>query len=610
MGYIVRMPQMGMEMDRGEVVSWEYDEGETVEADEVIVVVESEKATNDVNARENGTIRRIIVEETEKVEPGTPIGILAAPDEDLSQFEDHIDASLVDGSDGGGADTGGNASGVEDGGNSASSSPASTTRSQSRPKSADVRASPGARQVAGENDVDLTTVEGSGPGGAITEGDVETHLENASETQSESRSGGSASDEPVRASPGARQLATEKGISLAAVDGTGPGGAITEGDVEAHLERDSGTAADVTRTVRETRELSTVQQTISDRLSESDRQAVHVTLNRSFSAETLRAVKTAAEQQDTDVSLTDLLLRSVGAQLETQPEFNALFEDGQHNLIEEVNVGVAVDVESGLLTPVVPTVSNKSVEAVADARRTLTRRALEGESTMDDLSGGTFTISNLGMFGVDDFDPIINPPEIAILGVGRIRDDGTMTLSLSFDHRVVNGADAARFLDGLVGTLTDSDALVEFFDADVPLTTAEPDLDDREIRIETDGDLAGRFRTAYGSVEFDEPEAIGGSGSAPSPVDHFLGSLGSCFSLMVRQLAAQNDVTVRSVTSDVVGSPDQGSLEEIDITLRVETDANLETVTELATKAERACYVARIVSDDVPIRLDVAELSS
>ena len=132
-----------------------------------------------------------------------------------------------------------------------------------------------------------------------------------------------------------------------------------------------------------------------------------------------------------------------------------------------MNVGVAVDVDGGLVTPVVPDVRTKSAEEVAALRGALTERALAGEFTSEDLAGGTFTVTNLGMFGVDSFDPVINPPETAILGVGRVRENGTMTLSLSFDHRVVNGADAARYLDDLVGTLTDPGTLVSFFDADL-----------------------------------------------------------------------------------------------------------------------------------------------
>ena len=401
MGYIIRMPQMGMEMDQGEVVSWELPEDEAAEEDDIIAIVESEKTTNEVAAREDGVIRRIIVEEGGKVEPGVPIGIFAAPDEDLSKFEDQIDVSLDGADDESGAET-------------TAKARATTGMSEPAGQSEDVRASPGARKLAGRESVDLTAVDGTGPGGAISEEDVERFLDTEADERSE-QSGGTAATESVRASPGARKAATEAGVDLSAVDGTGPGGAISEEDVDQYLESegaDGGSTAG--RTISQRRKLSGVQQTISDRLSESYRDAVHVTLNRSFDAEALRDVSAAAETAGVDVSISDLLLAGVGAQLEANPEFNALFEDGEHRLVEEVNIGVAVDAEAGLLTPVVPSVSDKSVEAVAEVRRTLTERVLSGEFTGDDLSGGTFTISNLGMFGIDDFDPIINPPEISI----------------------------------------------------------------------------------------------------------------------------------------------------------------------------------------------------
>ena len=430
MGYVIRMPQMGMEMDEGEVVEWAVEEGEAVDEDEVVAVVESEKATNEVEAREAGTLRRIVVPEGGTVEPGTPVGILAGPDEDLSEYETEIE----------------DADAADDGGSAAS---------------------------AGASDDGASSAAGGGGSGAAVAAASTGDGQRASGqgTSASERDTGDAGD--VRATPGAQQFASEEGIDLAAVAGTGPQGVVIEDDVEDYLKEttpDAAAAADsgaATRTVSEARQLSGIQQTISDRLGESYRNAVHVTVKREFDATALRNVSAAADAAGADVSMTDLLVRAAGAELAARPAFNALFEDGEHRPIEEVNIGVAVDVEAGLITPVVPRVDAKSVEAVADARGRLTDRALSGEFTSDDLAGGTFTITNLGPFGVDSFDPVINPPEVAILGVGRVRNDGAMTLSLSFDHRVLNGADAAKFLDGLVGTLTDALALAAFFETDL-----------------------------------------------------------------------------------------------------------------------------------------------
>ena len=538
MGYIVRMPQMGMEMDQGEVVEWQYDEGDDVEEGDVIAVVESEKAANDVGAREDGRLRRIVVGEGDTAEPGDPIGIVAGPDEDLAEYEVELEdeAADADADAGATADASGAAAAANaDDGAAAGGSAAGGTGSRggAADTSADeVRATPGARQRAEEADLDLTAVEGTGPQGVITEDDVEHYFRDrgtdddgtaaasvgtgagaaAVDADAAAGTAGSAdagattagaeaealvagagvgpdahdataaaaapgADE-VRASPGARRLAGREGVDLTAVDGTGPEDVITEADVRATLEAVSTPAArttagaasgagDATRTVTEARELGGIQQTVSERLGESYRNAVHVTVKRTFDAGTMVDVAGMAEDRGVDASLTDLLLKGVGETMTSHPAFNALFEGGEHRLVEEVNVGVAVDVDGGLVTPVVPDVRAKSAEEVAAVRGALTERTLAGEFTSEDLAGGTFTVTNLGMFGVDSFDPVINPPETAILGVGRVRENGTMTLSLSFDHRVVNGADAARYLDDLVGTLTDPGTLVSFFDADL-----------------------------------------------------------------------------------------------------------------------------------------------
>lgn len=500
MGYIVRMPQMGYEMDEGEVVSWEREEGEAIAEDEILVVVESEKATNEVESREDGTLRRIVVPEGGTVEPGTPIGIVAGSDEDIAEYEAEIDADAEtatvpaqEATAAAESEPATTTAGTADGtGPAATAAAAPDTDGRD---AGDVRATPGARRLAEEEGVDLGAIGGTGPHGVVTEDDVREHAFAAATATPAATAGGAEAGvavevahepietpppEGVRASPGARQLASGAGLDLTAVEGTGPQGVVTEADVRGVIEagasetRTSEPAAEpaavetgASRTVREARDLSRVQQTVSDRLSESYRNAVHVTNKRRFDASALRAVAAAADAAGLDVSMTDLIVKALGAELAARPEFNGLFEDGTHKLVAEVNVGVAVDVEEGLVTPVVPTVTEKSAEQVARVRGELTERAVAGEYTSEDLAGGTFTITNLGPLGVDSFDPVINPPEIAILGVGRVREDDQMTLSLSFDHRVVNGADAARFLGGLVDTLSDPLALAGFLETDV-----------------------------------------------------------------------------------------------------------------------------------------------
>lgn len=216
------------------------------------------------------------------------------------------------------------------------------------------------------------------------------------------------------------------------------------------------------RTVREERTLDKMRRTIADRLQESSQNAPHVTVTREADAEALLdKAETAKQRLDIDVTLVDLLLCAVADTLSEHTAFNATFEDWTHRLYEEQNIGVAVDIDAGLVTPVLSDVGSKSLATIHEERQELVSRMQAGDYTMSDFRGGTFTVTNLGPLGVDSFTPIINPPEVAILGVGGIKsrphpDNGDIVfrrqlpLDLSFDHRVVDGADAARFLDTLV----------------------------------------------------------------------------------------------------------------------------------------------------------------
>jgi pyruvate dehydrogenase E2 component (dihydrolipoamide acetyltransferase) len=537
MGYVVRMPQLGMSMEEGTVVEWRVETGERVEEDDVIAVVESEKTTADVEAREAGVLRRILVEAGVTVEPGDAIGVVAGPDEDL-------DPSLAD---------------VDE------------------PEAADPVSS-------GETDAPATGSQSTGDAGG-------------------GAAGGSSDD--VRATPGARQRAEEAGVDLTTVEGTGPQGVVTEEDVESTAASGTAQSTVAMRTVTEARPLSGMQRTISERLAASDDNAVRVTLDRTFDASVLRETVRAARDAGADVSLIDALLAAVTEALADHPAFNATFEDGEHRLVEEVNLGVAVDVEDGLVTPVIGDAGSLRVEALSARRGELVERVRAGEFTGDDLAGGTFTVSNLGAFGVDHFDPVIDPPQVAILGVGRVRDDDSMTLSLSFDHRVVNGADGARFLDSLVDAATDPDALAARFEADIE-TGSGRESETRAVTVENGSGLSGTYAVdgLDDAVAFDEPTDAGGGGTAPTPVEHLLGALGSCLSLSVRAMADRHDVALGAVEADVDGTPDQGPLESVAVTLTIESDAEAEALDRVVTTAERACYVERTLAADLDVSVE------
>jgi pyruvate/2-oxoglutarate dehydrogenase complex dihydrolipoamide acyltransferase (E2) component len=522
MGYIVKMPKLGLEMDSGTLNVWTVSEGDTVEEGAVVAEIESEKTTAEIDAREDGVLRRIFVKEGDVTDPGAPLGIVAAPDADIDDLVAEVEGESTATSEtpseteGSGAEResdpqGSDTRAATDGSTASVSDVKATPRAKQRAEELDVdlttidgtgpqgsiaesdveaaaeddsaeptddvKATPRAKRRAEELDVPLHAAEGTGPQGAVTEGDVEAAAESMEEEQSaaDMASGGAtasaaaATDEPdvpaerVFATPSARRLARELGVDVETV-GAEIDGRLTETDVRMAAE---GTRGDEDETVPGTRNeeqpLTGMRSTIAERLGQSDRNAVHVTEHRSADAEELLAAATAADEAlSPDVSVTDILLTALSATLDAHPEFNATFEDDVHRLRKAHNICVAVDIDAGLIAPVIPDVDSLSLSDLAAKRREVTDRALSGEYTMDDLTGGTITVSNLGVLGVERFDPVINPPQIAILGVNTIKrevvpteDDGVavrkqISFSLSFDHRIVDGADAARFLGTLV----------------------------------------------------------------------------------------------------------------------------------------------------------------
>lgn len=225
----------------------------------------------------------------------------------------------------------------------------------------------------------------------------------------------------------------------------------------------------------EERTLPPIRRTIANRLQESYRNAVHVTVTRELDAEALFAARDAVRERtadDVDVALPDVLLCALSATLAEHPAFNATFEDGTHALYDDHEIAVAVDTDAGLVTPVLSGVGERTVPEIAAERRRLTALVRAGDHSMSDLQGSTFTVTNLGVLGVDSFTPVINPPEVAILGIDRVRervvpDDGDvavrrrLNVDLTFDHRPVDGADAARFLTTLANRVEHAEELTD-----------------------------------------------------------------------------------------------------------------------------------------------------
>lgn len=269
----------------------------------------------------------------------------------------------------------------------------------------------------------------------------------------------------VRASPIARRLAREHGIHLATLRAAGPDGRITEADVRAAIE--SRAAATAVKTER----LAPMRKTIARRMTESLQTTAQVTLTSEADVTELVALRERLKQQY-EVTYTDLAAKAAAIALAAHPRLNARLAGDDLQMLADVHIGLAVALESGLIVPVVREVNKKGLRAIAAEARALVERARAGGLTEKDVTGGTFSITNLGMYGIDAFTPIINPPEVAILGIGRIvekavRRDGALewrqrlVLSLTFDHRVVDGAPAAAFLQTLCRQLENPPPLAE-----------------------------------------------------------------------------------------------------------------------------------------------------
>jgi pyruvate dehydrogenase E2 component (dihydrolipoamide acetyltransferase) len=265
------------------------------------------------------------------------------------------------------------------------------------------------------------------------------------------------------ASPKARRLAQERGVDLAALSGSGPGGEITAADV---MKVDTSRPA-APRTVAG----SAAWARVAERMTQSWTSAPHFYLTRELSAHAMVDRRKQWLPQIPTVTYTDIIICVVAKALRQHPQLNGRWKEGTVVVADQIGIGVAVATDTGLLVPVVQRADELALSEIARRRFDLVTRAQSGQLQLDDVVGGTFTISNLGMYGVDAVAPILNPPQAAILGVGRIADrvvavDGAptvrpmMTLTLSCDHRVVDGARAAQFLETLARGLEILEGLV------------------------------------------------------------------------------------------------------------------------------------------------------
>ncbi|MGD2041135.1 MAG: 2-oxo acid dehydrogenase subunit E2 [Anaerolineae bacterium] len=432
----VILPKLGQTMEEGAIVEWFKEEGEAVSRGDMLFSVESDKAVLEVEATTRGYLRKILVPAGEAVPVLTPVALITREtDEPLDAYQLGDETAAAQPTVGALEPT---AAEPEDG--------SDKDRAGDR-----IFASPRARKTAREKGIDLSQVSGTGPNDRIVEQDVLDYVELLAAGP--------------KATPVAVRTAGALGVDLAALAGTGTGGRITKADVEeAAAAASQPEPSPVEAPAIESMPVTGLRRIVAERMAASDQATARVTLiteadATAFVEARTQLVASVVEEWGFAPGYNDLLGLIVARALGEFPYMNArLSEDGSAiERLSTVNLGVAVDTERGLLVPVIRNAGQMGLRAFGTEFRRLMEQARTGKSLPDDLTGGSFTITNLGMYDVDAFTPIINLPEAAILGAGRIQAKAVVlegeivarqmwTLSLAFDHRLVDGAPAARFL--------------------------------------------------------------------------------------------------------------------------------------------------------------------
>lgn len=433
MAEIVTMPKLGFDMEEGTLVRWVKAEGEQVARGDVLAEIETDKATVEVDSSFEGVIYRQLVKENEVVPVGSPIAVIAAPGEEVSEEAIAAAGSAEQAAQPAEAERKPEAPVAPAQPQAAEAAPAVLPAAE---KEGGVRASPLARRMAAEQGLNLLQVKGSGPDGRVVKRDVEAALE--------------ARKQAISApAPVAAEAAPKKEVPAIPLPAWQP--------VEAAIPADQAVP------------LSRLRAAIGRRMLESRQQVPHFYVTHEYKFEKVMALRKQINEllpDEQKISVNDFIVKATALGLRLYPNLNASL-DGERVIHHgHINIGVAVAVENGLLTVVVKDADQKPLRLISSEISAMVGRVRSGKVQSEDIVGSTFSISNLGMFDVDEFVAIINPPEAAILAVGSVKqvpvvEDGAvqvglrMKATLSADHRVTDGAEAAQFLQSLEEFLED-----------------------------------------------------------------------------------------------------------------------------------------------------------
>ncbi|QKS72459.1 2-oxo acid dehydrogenase subunit E2 [Paenalkalicoccus suaedae] len=456
------MPKLSSTMEEGTFLQWFVEEGEEIEIGDPLFEIMTDKINIEVEAYEEGVLLKQLAEPDDTIPVNGVVGYIGEPGEAIpTQGETH-------------SNEGANATHEEDLHEEDDEAPAEKQDINNVDKAdvnehGHVRATPAARRVARERELNLFLIEGSGPNGRIQEADVEQAPSTGHAVTSSKKEEGEASFEPtsVKATPLAAKIANASDLDLQTVEGTGANGKVRKQDVEKSIHQTSEEVSATTKS--STTKLSGIRKITADRMLESATTIPHVTLTIDVNMTeivTLRKklLPIVEEATGARLSYNELFLYAVAKTLPKHLSLNATLENNTITTYENVHLGMAVSVEDQLLVPVIKDAASKTVTELVLEAKQIQQQAKANKLSPDTLKGGTFTVSNLGMYGIRSFTPIINKPQTAILGVGGLREELQLqngqpiavpytTLSLSFDHRAVNGAPAAAFCQSLKRTL-------------------------------------------------------------------------------------------------------------------------------------------------------------
>ena len=470
----VTMPRLSDSMEEGTVLKWLVDEGAEVKRGEPLVEIETDKANMTYDADADGTLIEIVAQEGDTLAIGEVIARIGEAGEATGNGKPAAEEKTEDEEQPQDEDEAGEKTTAEDEEPAEAGASAEADGGEAEAETADAgeaRGGGGGADGGGETQAAAKPSDGDGGGTA---------------TRERAPSGDGNGGERVKASPVARRMARELGLELGGIDGTGPGGRIVKADVQAAAEdggakteeapaeaeeakaepavreeepTETGRAEAGPKGQAEIQELTRLQQTVSRRMAESKATApdfsISLTVDMTQAVELRKRLKEVA---DPAPSFNDMVVKAAATALTEHPRVNGAYRDGKFELYDNVNIGVAVAAQDALVVPTVFNADQKSLGQISKDARAVIEKVRDKTVTPPELSGGTFTVSNLGMFGIEFFTAIINPPQASILTVGklekrpavdesgRIVAQDQMTLSLVCDHRILYGADGAKFL--------------------------------------------------------------------------------------------------------------------------------------------------------------------